>query len=206
MSDWWPKNRGKVRGWKRHLRQVEALRERYREPDTRMLETYGYDVLELHLAPWGNLVKRNPPPWLRRRFLDVFLDVHRSWTHTLAGRDEPTDVMLWLCHPRFWRSQVVAAVGDRVAFYRGTFYEPRGDVPPRPPALYHDPAYNLDALDWTPGIDCDWTMGSDFEEDPIWREMFERRFRRQVVEETVVSSGDTVIAYRRGMAWIGRLR
>lgn len=200
-------NRGKVRGWRRRLRHVEELRDRYAEPDGRMLEAYGYCTFELHLAPWGNLRPRTPPPWLRRRILDVMLDVHARWTDVLAAwsdaHGQPADVMLWLCHPRFGRSQVVAAVGDAVLGYRGTFFEPYDGVPARPPALYDDPAYDLGALDWTPGVDCDWTMGRDFDDWPGWRETFDKRFADQIVDDREVH-GERVVAYRRGMAWVGR--
>jgi len=196
---WAPKNRGKVRGWPRRLRHVESLRGRFALPDDRMLDGWGYDVVALHLAPWGNLVPRNPPAWLRRRYLGVLLDLQRSWHDALTARGEPFDLMLWLVHPRFWRTQLVAAVGERIDFYKGTFLEPQPSVPPRPPALYDDPAYDLDRLAWTPGFDCDHVMEADLDADPEWAAWFERTARPRVVDE-----GYGMLTYRRGDAWIGR--
>lgn len=201
MSDlWFPKNRGKVRGWPRRLRQIEALRTRYALPDDAALDGWGYDTAELHLAPWGNLVRRPPPPWLFRALLDVLLDLQRRWQAHLAARaariGEPVDVMLWLVHPRANGTQLVAAVGDRVPFYHGTFLEPRTDVPPRPPALHP----GLDAPDWTPGVDVDWVDQGSLDEDSEYRAWFERRRRAHVVNE-----GHGMLAVRRGGAWIGRI-
>lgn len=201
MSDrWYPKNRGKVRGWPRRLRHIERLRERYAHPDGRMLDDYGYATVGLHLAPWGNLIPRNPPVWLRRRYVSVLLDLQRSWHGDLTERGEPFDLMLWLVHPRFWRTQLVAAVGDRVEFYRGTFLEPQPSVPPRPPVLYDAHAYDLDRLVWTPGYDCDYVMQVDLDSDPSWAAWFEKRARHRVVHEA-----HGMYTYRQGSAWIGRL-
>ena len=201
MSRWYPKNRGKVRGWPRRLRHVEALRQRYALPEDRMLDGWGYDTVQLHLAPWGNLVPRNPPVWLRRRILAVLLDLQRDWHAHLTARGEPFDLMLWVCHPRFWRTQLVAAVGHRIAFFKGTFLEPQPSVAPRPPALYDDAAaYDLGALDWTPGFDCDYVMQADLDADPRWAAWFEKKGRHRVVDE-----GYGMLTYRRGDAWIGRL-
>lgn len=196
-------NKKKVRGWPRRLRRLEAFRERHRGLEASEIEA-GRGWVKLGLDPWDRLVPREPPVWLRRRMLDVLLDVHRSWHAGLEAHERATgesfDCQLWLFDPHFSRSQVVFAVGEERAWYREPF--PAGpDVPPRPPALYDDSAYRLEALDWTPGLEVGHAWASDLEADPAWA----RRVERAGVVHEVEAGHDRHVAYRVGRAWVGRL-
>ncbi len=203
-ADWYPKNKGKVRGWPRRLRQVERLREQYATPHDGRLNAYGYDTARLSLSPWGDLVNREMPVRLRRRTLGVLLDLQNTWRAYLSDRQaqtgEPFDLMLWVFDRPFSQTQLVAAVGERVDFYRTTFGAASAGTPLRPPTLYDDPAYDLDALTWTPSTDLGWVPKHDLTDDPELTRWVERYVRPRVVSED-----DNGLVYAKGTVWIGRL-
>ena len=134
--------------------------------------------------------------------LAVFLDLHARWEAALAARGEPFYLALWVFHPRFHRTQLVAALGEGA--YEQAFL-PAPGAPPRPPALYDAPDYDLGALAWTPGLDTSYVLQSDldaFPEDARW---FERQ-RHRVADDHVASNGERVYALRAGTVWVGRRR
>jgi hypothetical protein len=195
-------NRKKVRGWPRRLRQLDALGRRYAVPGEAALAHGGYDYVRLWLDPWSRLVRRNPPAGMRRRMLAALLDLHRSWEAHLAARGEPFYLAVWLFHPRFHESQLVAAVGERIGYYE-TSFPPDPGAPPRPPALYDDAAYDLGALAWTPGLDADYVLQSDLDAYPERRAAFERQ-RHRIADEATTAGGERVYALRAGTVWVGR--
>jgi hypothetical protein len=190
-------NRKKVRGWKRRLRELERFRLHHRELDAEALPGEGVHYVKVWLDPWSRLEKRNPPLWFRRRIVAALLDIHDAWREALERRGEPYYLSVWLFHPDFHRSQVVAALGDdTIAYYRGVF-EPAPDAPPRPPALYDDRAYDLDRLQWTAGTEINASYGSsawDGEELQEWLRSADR------VEPTADGS-DTLFIWELGKVW-----
>lgn len=192
-------NRKKVRGWKRRLRELERFRLAHRELNLDALRRSEYEYVKLWLDPWSRLVPRDPPVWFRRRVLAAFLDILASWQRTLEASGEPFYLRLWLFYPRFHRTQVVAAVGDRIAWYRNTFEAAPG-ARPLPPHL-RDPAYELDALQWEPCLDTDVLLEDDALDS---RELGRIQRRASRVEQT--SWGKTLFLFDRGFVWLGRPR
>lgn len=195
-------NRNKVRGWPRRLRHLDRFRSAYAEPDEGALQTYGRDYVKLALDPWNRLVKRTPPTWYRRRVLAAVLDLYARWETSLAARGEPFYLALWLFHPQFHQTQLVAGVGGWAEGYAQEFL-PAPEAPPRPPALYDAPDYDLDALTWTPGTAADYVLRSDLDAFPELARWFERQ-RHRVVDEHVAANGERVYALRTGGVWVGR--
>ncbi|MEL6614904.1 MAG: hypothetical protein AAFQ43_04155 [Bacteroidota bacterium] len=204
MSVWFPKNRGKVRGWRRRARHVDEWRRRHLAPDDTLLDADGRDWAKLYLAPWYRLARREPPAWLRRRIVAALVDVHAAWHQHLDEREpaEPFDCMLWLLAPFVIESQVVAASGDMRAFYRDTFPPASDDVPPTPPEAVYGSAVR--GLRWSPVLVPGYTTQEDLDEDAEWARVFERRHCANVLSETE-AHGTTQITFRVGHGWIGRL-
>ncbi len=197
-------NRKKVRGWPRRLRRLAALRPRAAVPDEGALRGRGYDYVRPALDPWDRLVPRNPPAWLRRRMLGVLLDLHAEWHRHLTARGEPFYLAVWLFEPRFYRSQLVAAVGDRIGYYETLFPDAPG-APAEPPATYRAPGDGLDRLAWTPGLDADYVFRSSLGADPAGARWLARR-RHRVVGEEALGDGDRMYVMRLGSVWVGRER
>ncbi|MEM6328532.1 MAG: hypothetical protein AAF791_15560 [Bacteroidota bacterium] len=206
MSVWYPKNRGKVRGWTRRARHVEEWRQRHLALDEHALARDGRDYVKLWIDPWFRLVRREPPAWLRRRMVTALVDVHRAWHERLLAREretgEPFDCMLWLLRPFVIDSQVVCATGDMRPFYRDTFPSAREGVPASPPETTYGPS--VSDIVWTSVSVPGYTSEEDLAEDPEWARLFERRYRSRVLRTDRVA-GITQIQYAVGSGWIGRL-
>lgn len=193
-------NKKKVRGWKRRVRQLERLRQAHLRLDMDALRAAEREYVKIWLDPWSRLVPRNPPYWYRRRILAAFMDILHSWRDALEATGEPYYLELWLFHPDFHGTQVVAAIGDMVNFYDNAF-EPAESAPPRPPALYDDPAYDLDGLRWRPGTEITVQLGSEAD-DP---EEVARLLREADRVQTSKYTGDTIYIFEKGRVWQGSL-
>ena len=191
-------NRKKVRGWKRRLRELERFRLAHRELDVDALRRNEVAYVKLLLDPWSRLVPRDPPVWFGRRVLAAFLDILRSWHGALEATGEPYYLRLWLFDPRFHRTQVVAAMGDRIRWYEKSF-EPAAGAPPLPPPHLGDPAYDLAALEWEPCRDTDVLLEDDAADE---RELARIRLRASRVE--YASWGQPLFLFDRGLVWLGR--
>jgi hypothetical protein len=191
-------NRKKVRGWKRRLRELERFRLAHRVLDVDALRRNEVHYVKLWLDPWSRLVPRDPPVWFRRRVLAAFLDVLHAWHRALEATGEPYYLRLWLHHPRFHRTQVVAAMGDRMAWYRGTF-APAPGARPLPPPQYADPAYDLAAAEWEPCLDTDVLLPDDAAD---LRELGRLVLRASRLEQT--SDGQALLLFDRGHVWLGK--
>jgi hypothetical protein len=192
-------NRKKVRGWKRRIRQLERFRLAHRELDVQGLRAGERTYVKIWLDPWSRLVPRNPPHWFRRRILAALMDIHGAWRETLEGLGEPYYLELWLFHPDFYKTQVVAAVGDCIDFYRNVF-EPAEHAVPSPRALYEDPAYDLDRLRWRAGTEIHVVPAADVEDFDYAAELARRADRVQQA-----SWGDMLYVFELGTVWQGSM-
>lgn len=191
-------NRKKVRGWKRRLRELERFRLAHRVLDVDALRRDEPAYVKLWLDPWSRLVPRDPPVWFRRRVLAAFLDVLHAWHRALEATGEPYYLRLWLFDPRFHRTQVVAAMGDRIAWYE-TMFAPAAGAPPLPPPHLRDPAYDLAALEWEPCLDTDVLLEDDAADA---RELAWLHRHASRVERT--RAGQPLFLFDRGRVWLGR--
>ena len=53
--------------------------------------------------------------------LDGLIDIYDSWKVQLDKIGQPYYLKIWLYEPRFSKSQVVCAVGDRISYYENIF-------------------------------------------------------------------------------------
>ncbi|HEX2076877.1 MAG TPA: hypothetical protein VHG08_04185 [Longimicrobium sp.] len=190
-------NKKKVRGWKRRIRQLERLRLEHRQLDVAALREHGVQYVQIWLDPWDRLVQRNPPYWYRRRILAAFIDIFGAWKTGLEELGEPYYLELWLFEPDFYRTQVVAAVGTRVEYYRTLFPTVPG-APGRPPPQYQDPAYALSSFRWRAGEVIDVRTEKLDEPDAQDIATWSRHAAR--IEHT---ADDTLYIFNRGIVWLG---
>lgn len=116
-------NKKKVRGWKRQSRKIDALINTHLNLNKLHLEKYGYDNVELWLAPWSNLTKRYPPLWLQRKYLSGIFRIYEEWDNQLKAIYDSYYLKIWLFYPRFMNTQIVAAIGDKINYYNALFSE-----------------------------------------------------------------------------------
>ena len=195
-------NRKKVRGWKRRIRQLERLRLAYRELDVDALRRDHRQYVKIWLDPWRRLVPRNPPYWYRRRILAAFLDILDAWRERLEAAGEPYYLELWLFHPDFHDTQVVAAMGERLEYYR-TLFEPAAKAAAHPPAEYQDAAYDLGELNWRAGQVIDVHLASTYEGDMEGLMALAERGRSADRVQATADGTDTLYIFHRGLVWLG---
>jgi len=191
-------NRKKVRGWKRRLRQLERFRQAHLRLDVEALRAAERQYVKIWLDPWSRLVPRNPPWWFRRRILAALIDIHASWRQALEALGEPYYLELWLFHPDFHSTQVVAATGSCIDFYDNVF-EPAARAAPRPPALYDHPAYDLGRFHWRPGTEINAVM----DWPGVYDEEYVSQLARTADRVEVASTGDTLYIFELGGVWQG---
>ena len=105
-------NRKKVRGWPRQIARVEAWSRGFAAIDVdSLLQDRGRVDAKILISPWFRLVRRMPPTWLRRIMVDGLIRVFDGWHSQLESRDRSAYLGIWLVHPHFMESRVVAAVG-----------------------------------------------------------------------------------------------
>lgn len=192
-------NRKKVRGWKRRIRQLERLRRAHLALDVDELRAAERRYVKIWLDPWSRLVPRNPPYWFRRRILAAFIDIHDAWRKALEAAGEPYYLELWLFHPDFHSTQVVAATGSLLRFYDNVFERAEGAAP-RPPALYGDPAYDLGRFRWRAGTEVYVRLESDVEPEEQ-----ARLLREADRVQTSKHTGDTMYIFELGSVWQGAM-
>jgi hypothetical protein len=193
-------NRKKVRGWKRRIRQLEQFRLAHRELDVEALRRGGRHYVKIWLDPWRRLVPRNPPYWYRRRIVAAFIDILGAWRERLDAAGEPYYLELWLFHPDFYDTQVVAAVGEEIDFYRTSFEAAEG-ASAQPPTEYRDAGYDLDSVRWRVGQVISVEMASAYERD--FQALAKLVPTADRIQQT--ADGDTLLIFYRGLVWLGSL-
>ena len=189
-------NKKKVRGWKRQIKKLEKLIENSKELNSDFLSKYKYKTLELWISPWGNLVKRNPPIWYRKLYLKKLLDLYFIWEEQLKKNYKDYYLEIWLFHPNFYGTQLVAAVDDRIEYYEKLF-NPVNDNKTTFPKEYKIP--NIDSFHWIPFYEEDeaWKNADELDDDSIkWLE----KNSYKVIQE----SGDTIYKIRKGYIWLNK--
>jgi hypothetical protein len=114
-------NRQKIRGWPEYLRKLDRLEKNFLPLNQADLAASGWTAYQLWIAPFSNLVKRNPPGWYFRRYVESMFRVMQQWEQELIAQGDDYYLALWLFEPAHAISQVVAATGNRIDFYRQRF-------------------------------------------------------------------------------------
>ncbi|KZL51011.1 hypothetical protein PN488_13175 [Nodularia spumigena CS-591/12] len=190
------KNKKKIRGWKKRIRQIEKWKQRNFNVD---LSNSNYDHVKIWIHPWSSLAKPSPPLWYRRLILSAMFEIYHNWKKQLIERGEPFYLKIWLFHPRFSHSQVVAGIGERIDWYENVFPIPENQYEPFPYQEYDSNLYNLHDLTWELRID-------DFEQYEKMDELTPQEvevLQKTAYHITQTSDGDTLYAVWLGSVWVG---
>jgi len=192
-------DRKKIRGWPGKLRRLDRLRDKHLELDLDALLTEELAYVKLWIDPFYRLDKRNPPMWYRKRCVSALVAIHDAWARRLATLDQPSYLALWLYHPNFLGSQVVAAVGSHIAWYERLF--PSGG-PVRPTPLPDFDAPDVDLASWS------WSAHPELFPDDIAPHERHRAWARSLMRRAVASRTDEHgvlhVLVRHGSVWVGR--
>jgi len=203
-------NKKKIRGWKRRVKQIDQWKLRYIELNMGQLKANQRDYVKLWIDPFYRLTRRNPPVWFFRLLLAAMVEVYHSWHQTLKQLDEPFYLKIWLYHPNFIQSQIVAAFRECLHFYDHTFDE-NNESKAFPIHIFR----NTDALDqfkWELYKDSDYYWLSQLQEDIElgWRtekEIEAIKAKAYHLESVELGNGmDTLLHVKVGDVWLGEIR
>ena len=175
----------KVRGWRRQIARVEEWSRQVSAMDIdSVLQERGRVHAKIQIDPWNRLVRRVPPAWLRRLIVDGFFRIFDAWNAQLGPKARTAYLKIWLVHPRFMESRVVAAV-DSWADFSSSFH-------PKVPPLRRFPS-ELGIGDPPLFARLNWLAHAD--EEVVDEEV--------VDEEMLVTASKEVVTIRYGDTWIG---
>lgn len=184
-------NRQKIRGWPEYVRKLERLEQSVLPLDQADLAQCGWTAYRLWISPFSNLVKRNPPGWYFRLYVESMLRVMDQWETALKAHGGDYYLALWLFEPSQAMSQVVAATGDKIDFYRHRFRDKSE------PARFPQCVAPLQTkLAWKPT----WHLNEywiDEDDSPADIE----RLRHLAIDEKIFD-GDTLLFIPEGDLWI----
>lgn len=118
----------KIRGHKRRHRQIESWRLENLELRMDLINKYSSDYIDILVHPWCDISIINskfpePKRKTKQLILNALIDIHDSWKNQLDKIGQPYYLKIWLYNPRFSKSQVVCAIGDKINHYENLFYK-----------------------------------------------------------------------------------
>ena len=198
-------NKKKVRGWRRQIEALDVLKRRNLTINEAWLRSHRMVYAKLQIHPWNKLVKRNPPIWYRRLFIRTLLEIHDSWAQQLEAIGEPYYLTLWLYHPRFFKTELLAQLSDDPDYY-DKLHNRRIETPP-PLDLYAHPDYDLTAFDWQGYIDDD--IVCEIDGSAYMTPEHIAQYRKNAYDEgtsTVTKSVYRLFFFKKGKVWVGTQR
>jgi hypothetical protein len=190
-------NRKKIRGWKKLADKINHLKIANLKINRELLEKYGRDYVKLTISPWSNLTKRNPPFWYRRLFLDALVEIYENWDEQLKEISPKYYLKIWLFHPRFHQTQIVAAIGEKVTYYENLFLV-NEKLKNKPPSEHDSNRFKADMFQWQTCFDTEIVCEK---EDELDKRSIEYCKSRSVLIEQ--KDGDTIYFVNKGNLWVG---
>lgn len=190
------RSKKKIRGWKKRIRQIQKWKQRNFNVD---LSNSNYDYVKIWIHPWSSLAKPSPPLWYRRLILSAMFEIYHNWRNQLIERGEPFYLKIWLFHPRFSHSQVVAGIRERIDWYENVFPIPENQYEPFTYEEYGSNHYNLHDVTWELRIDDVVHYEKIDELTPQEVEVLQKT----AYHITQTSNGDTLYAVWLGSVWLG---
>ena len=199
----------RIRGLRRHARRVQQWQQNeLPDLDLAWLRQQHYDYQKLRVSPWQNYrrVKKQlasypqPPSGLRREFLAGLLVNFTRWHTALCTLNEPTYLAIWLFETEFHRSQLVAAVQERIIHYEGIFGPTLIPASPFPHPFHTLPG--LAALDWHAYYYEEPLFG--FDPATTADTVLKRYVRHRSFRTETTADGEVICWVRSGRVWVGR--
>ncbi len=183
-------NYKKIRGKKRRIKQIQKWKEQNFNIE---LNKFNFAHVKIKVSPWSrNFAKGSPPLWYRRLILSAMFEIYHNWKNQLIEMREPFYLKIWLFHPRFSNSQVVAGIRERIDWYENIFAIPDNQDQPFPYQEYASNRYNLHDMAWELRIDdiMHWEKYNELTPQEV------EVFQKTAYSITQASNGDTLYAVR----------
>ena len=202
MKDYHSKNRKKIRGWKRRIKQINAWGKHIKIPYLQYFNKAGdYTYERCFLYPFYVLEKRQPPLWFYKLMIAEFVTACSEWDKVFKALNVPYDLQIWIYDPSYMWSEIICRrvekVGDRSCYaWEAAINKPF------PFAKFSTANSGLENLEW---ILAD-------EETIIWENELEEY--NSTVEELLnegyikKDSGENGFYYAKkiGDLWVGRMK
>lgn len=180
-----------------------------------LIEKYNYEYVKIFIHPWCDIsiIKSEFPEPVRKTkqlILNGLIDIYGAWKKQLDNIGQPYYLKIWLCEPRFSKSQVVCAIGDRINYYENLFFNP-GQKKQLRTGNYGYLENKLSALNWEYRLDEDhieddcvgepqqYLTEYDFLETRKW-------FNKTMKKPHRITALDNAIEYysfKKGDLWLG---
>jgi len=205
----------KIRGHKRRHRAIQQWRLDNLELRLDLIEKYDYDNIDIVVHPWCDISIINsaipePKGKTKQLMLNGLIDIYHSWKEQLNKIGQPYYLKIWLYEPRFSKSQVVCAFGERIEHYEKFFFKPN-QTPELKLTTFGNVKDKLKKLSWGYYLDedhfendyigerKDYLTHADFEENKRWFiKMMKKPHRTTKVNDTT-----EFFSFKKGNLWLG---
>ncbi|RZJ74396.1 MAG: hypothetical protein EOO47_21235, partial [Flavobacterium sp.] len=116
----------KIRGHNRRHKHIERWRLENLDLRFDLVEQYNNDHIDIVVHPWCDIsivksIIPEPKGKTKRLILNGFINIYHSWKMQLYKMGKAYYLKIWVYDPRFSKSQVVCAIGDRISHYENLF-------------------------------------------------------------------------------------
>lgn len=187
-----------------------------------LLEKYKSDHIDIIVHPWCDLSMINssiPEPKAKTRalMLNGLIDIYESWKRQLDDSGLPYYLKIWLYEPRFSRSQVVCARGNKIEHYENAFFMPDESTELRI-GNYGSLRSRLQNFTWDHCLDEDhydnsevgepenYATRQDYIDTKKWFEKIMKKPHRITRFKEPVGEITEMYSFKRGNVWIGELK
>lgn len=118
----------KIRGFNRKFTAVKLWSEEALFLDTERVLRDHYEYTKVYVSPWNRFSLTNsqfpePKCFLKNEILKVLELIYDHWKIELEKLNQPYYLKIWLYEPRVSKSQVVCAIGEKIAYYEHLFQD-----------------------------------------------------------------------------------
>jgi hypothetical protein len=128
-----PANKKKIRNWPTLITRLETLKQEhlFHSLDEMISALTDADsfYMKLYIDPFYRIIKRNPPLWFRKLFIQALCDVYENWQRYAKQLDTPYYLKIWIFEPSFTQSQIVLGIGERIKWYENLFDAHEKNIP-----------------------------------------------------------------------------
>jgi hypothetical protein len=209
----------KIRGHRRRHKQIEKWRLESLFLDLSVLEKVERGYVKIQVYPWCNIsVKESKIPVPRSKtkqlIFSALIDIYESWKKQLDALEKPYYLNIWLFEPRFSGSQVVCAMGTKIAHYENLFFRPAekklldarsyGKLQQRVEAFHWDHCWDEDQYDNTEiGEQDAYASEEDYLCTKIWFNKLLSKPHRTTKMRVPLDSVTEYFSFKRGDVWLG---
>ncbi|HJP63761.1 MAG TPA: hypothetical protein VJ844_09980 [Mucilaginibacter sp.] len=205
----------KIRGHKRLQKAVEDWRVENLSLRLDLLERYNYEYVKIIISPWCDISLTKsafpePKGKTKQLIINGLVDIYNSWKKQLDRTSQPYYLKIWIFEPRFSKSQVVCAIGNRIDYYNNLFTKPNADKHFRS-GNYGKAKEKVETLTWEHGCDEDhvendhvgapeqYLTYNDFLETKKWFNETMKKPHRT----TTLDDGRQYYSFKKGDVWVG---